>query len=108
MRDTTLRRKTVLQHAQDAFERFLALSDMYSLLSKGDSRLYERYLDSRTTFTTVAGSDPAARRDTKIARFRQETDLKRKLEVCCFMDLFGSCRFYLTLCAVSLAEPNGP
>lgn len=108
MRNTTLSRKPVLQHAQVAFERFLALLETYSLLSKGDSRLYERYLDNRTTFTTVAGSDPAARRETKIARFRQETDLKRKLEVCCSADFFTSWHFWLTVCAVSLAEPYGP
>ncbi|SLM40217.1 TAP42-like protein [Lasallia pustulata] len=81
LRDTTLSRKFILLHAQDAFERFLTLLDTYSLLStKGDSSLYETYLDNRTTFTTAASSDAAARRDTKIARFRQETDLKRKLE----------------------------
>ena len=108
LRDTTLSRKSILLHAQDAFERFLTLSDTYSLLSKGDSSLYETYLDNRTTFTTAASSDPATRRDTKIARFKQETDLKRKLEVCCFVDLFRSCHSYLTVYAVSLAEPNGP
>lgn len=109
LRDTTLSRKFILLHAQDAFERFLTLLDTYSLLStKGDSSLYETYLDNRTTFTTAASSDAAARRDTKIARFRQETDLKRKLEVCCFVDLFRSCHFYLTVYAVSLAKLNGP
>lgn len=106
LRDTTLSRQTVLHHAQDAFERFLALLDTYRLLSKGDSKLYETYLDDRTSFTTAAGSDPSARRDTKIARFRQETDLKCKLEVCFSVDLFRSFHVYLTLCAVSFAEPQ--
>ena len=82
LRDTISSRKTVLRQAQEAYERFLALLDTYSLLSKGDRRLYERYLDNRKAFTTVSGSHPAARRDMKIARFRQETDLRRKLEVC--------------------------
>ena len=51
------------------------------MLSKSDRRLHERYLDRRDEFSLMSSNEPSARRDTKIARFKQETELKRKLEV---------------------------
>lgn len=51
------------------------------MLSMGDRKLYERYLETRDEFSLISSNDPGARRDTKIARFKQENDLKLKLEV---------------------------
>ena len=72
----------MLRRAQEAFERYLTLLDTYTMLSSSDRKLYERYLEGRDGFSLVSSSDPAARRDTKIARFKQENELKLKLEVC--------------------------
>jgi len=74
-------RKAVLARAQDHYARFLKLLDSYDVLSGTDSGLFERYQESPQAFSTASTSDPSARRETKIARFRQEKELKQKLEV---------------------------
>ncbi len=51
------------------------------MLSTGDRKLYERYMENRDEFSLISSNDPGARRDTKIARFKQENELKLKLEV---------------------------
>lgn len=73
-------RKLALNHAQASYERFLALLDTYDILSSGDARLLEQYRDAPSSFSTAATADAAARRDTKIRRFREEKELKQKLE----------------------------
>ncbi|KAI5463274.1 TAP42-like protein [Mariannaea sp. PMI_226] len=73
-------RKEVLASSRSAYERFLALVDGYSLVSGPHARLLERYRDDPVRFAVVAASDPAARRDGKIANFRAEKQLKEKLE----------------------------
>lgn len=50
------------------------------MLSIPDRKLYERYLDDRNKFSLQSNVDPTSRRETKIARFKQETLLKSKLE----------------------------
>ena len=72
----------MLQLAQGTYERYALLLDTYRLLSKSDRKLLERYLEARDDFSLTSGADAAARRDTKIARLRQEKELKLKLEVC--------------------------
>lgn len=74
-------RKGVLQRAREAYERFLALIDVYGMLSRGDKQLQERYLENRDDFSLMPMSDMTARRDTKIARLKQEKELELKLEV---------------------------
>lgn len=74
-------RKAVLRRAQEAFERYLSLLDTYRMLSKNDRKLYERYVEGRDDFSLTTSNDPSARRDAKIARYRQENELKLKLEV---------------------------
>ena len=81
MRDSVSDRKGVLRRAQMAFERFLHLLDQYAMLSKADQNLYERYTDGRDDFSLMASNDAAIRRDTKIRRYKQENELKLKLEV---------------------------
>lgn len=83
-----LARKTALEQAREAYERFLGLLDTYSMLSKSDRKLYERYQDNREAFSLLASSDPSARRDTKIARYKQEQELKRRMEVRAGYSLF--------------------
>lgn len=51
------------------------------MLSTSDRKLYERYIDGRDDFSLVSTNDPSARRDAKIARYKQEHELKLKLEV---------------------------
>lgn len=51
------------------------------MLSKNDRKLFERYLDGRDDFSLMTSNDPSARRDAKIARYKQESELKLKLEV---------------------------
>ena len=51
------------------------------MLSRNDRKLYERYIDGRDDFSLMTSDDPSARRDAKIARYKQEKELKLKLEV---------------------------
>jgi immunoglobulin-binding protein 1 len=75
-------RKANVLKARLFYERFLRLLDTYDVLSRSDSKLYETYTDNPNTFSTASTTDAVARRDTKIARFKEEKELKRKLEVC--------------------------
>jgi hypothetical protein len=74
-------RKAYIKRAQACYEKFLKLLDSYDMLSIGDAKLLERYQDARDDFSTASTTDAGARRETKIARFREEKELKRKLEV---------------------------
>jgi len=74
-------RKTVLRSGREAYERYLSLIDHYEILSSAHKKLYKDYIESPTTFSTISTTDPNARRGAKIANFRLEKDLKKKLEV---------------------------
>lgn len=74
-------RKENLLRARGFYERFLKLLDSYDLLGKADGKLWETYVEDKNNFSTASTRDAAARRETKIARFREEKELKRKLEV---------------------------
>ena len=52
------------------------------MLSKSDAKLLEAYNEDKQNFSTVSTTDATARRDIKIKRFREEKELKQKLEVC--------------------------
>ncbi len=84
LRDSKTERKTVLERAQQSYERFLSLLDTYEILSASDRKLYERYLDNRKAFSLTSSTDVTVRRDTKIRRFRQEKELKDKIDVRAF------------------------
>lgn len=73
-------RKAVLHRAQDSYDRFLRQLDLYDLLSSSDLKLLEQYREDPSTFSTASTSDPAARRERKILRFKQEKELKQKLQ----------------------------
>ncbi|KAL9613893.1 MAG: hypothetical protein Q9167_001571 [Letrouitia subvulpina] len=79
-KENTVGRNTILRLAQDAYERYLKLLDSYDMLSEPNAKLYERFLEGRDEFSLVTSSDPTERRNTKISRFKQEKDLKLKLE----------------------------
>lgn len=74
-------RKERLLTAMGFYEKFLKLLDQYDVLSKSDARLFETYIEDRKNFSTASSKDAAARREAKISRFREEKELKRKLEV---------------------------
>jgi immunoglobulin-binding protein 1 len=75
-------RKKNLLRARDYLERFVKLLDSYDVLSKSDAKMWEAYLEDRNQFSTASTKDAEARRNTKIARFREEKELKQKIEVC--------------------------
>ncbi|EHL00151.1 hypothetical protein M7I_3917 [Glarea lozoyensis 74030] len=73
-------RKSTLQTARTLYEKYLGQLDQYGILNEQDKKLYDRYLEEPSSFSTIATSDPNARRNTKIANFKQEKELKKKLE----------------------------
>jgi len=73
-------RKSALDVAEEAYSRFLHLIDNYSLFSESDRKLFERYVDEPANFSTITSSDPAVRRNAKIANFKAEKEMKQKLE----------------------------
>lgn len=73
-------RKANLQKAQKSYEQYLKLLDSYDMLSKADAALLEQYQEAPTTFSTASTSDAAARRETKIKRFKEEKTLKQRLD----------------------------
>ncbi|KAH8681173.1 TAP42-like family protein [Xylariales sp. PMI_506] len=75
-----LERRVALKQTRDAYEKFLHLLDNYSLLSRSDTKLFELYNDDPEAFSTISTTDAAARRNAKIANFKQEKELKQKLE----------------------------
>lgn len=81
IKDSVSSRKGVLQSAREAYERYLRLLDNYGMLSKNDKKLYEQYLENKDEFTLMPAADLTSRRDTKIARLKQEKELELKLEV---------------------------
>lgn len=76
-------RESVLRRAAEQYEKFLMRLDEYGLLSGGDKKLWEQYMASPSSFTLAPANDAAARREVKVTRFREEKELKQKLEVCC-------------------------
>lgn len=101
LRDNKSDRKIVLNGAQKSYEKYLNLLDTYELLSASDRKLYERYLDNSKAFSTASTTDVAARRDTKIKRFRQEKELKGKLEAR-NLPYMGYVPFLTAACSISL------
>jgi len=74
-------RKENLLRSRIHYEKFLKLLDSYDLLHKGNAKLLEAYTEDKDNFSTASTQDAAARRETKVKRFREEKELKQKLEV---------------------------
>ena len=81
LRVSSTDRKAILHKGREAYERYLSLLENYEILSTAEKKLYQSYTENPTTFSTISTTDPNARRRTKIANFKQEKDLKQKLEV---------------------------
>ncbi|KAK4126223.1 TAP42-like protein [Parathielavia appendiculata] len=73
-------RKSLLASAREAYERYLHLLDNYGLLQTAHQKLFKQYTEAPTAFSTVPTSNPAARRDAKIANLKTEKELRAKLE----------------------------
>lgn len=81
LKDYTLNRRIALNKSQERFEQYLSRLDTYNILSTADKKLLERCFDSRDRFSLTPDSDPLKRRETVIRRYKEETQLKSKLEV---------------------------
>ncbi|KAL4968790.1 IGBP1/TAP42 family protein [Aspergillus stella-maris] len=79
-RSYTTDREATLQRALGLYEKYLARLDDYELLNKSNKKLYERYVSNPSSFSLTQTNDAATRRDVKITRFREEKELKAKLE----------------------------
>ena len=75
-------REAVLRRAQGDYDQSLDALDNYGLLSPAEKKLYARFASDPGSFHLASMTDAAARRHTKVARFREEKELKQKLEVC--------------------------
>ncbi|KAI5785540.1 TAP42-like protein [Peziza echinospora] len=74
-------RKETLTQAQKCYKLFLTLCDSYDILSKPDRDAFESLSQATSASAlTHIPKDPAAKRQSKISRFRQEKELKNKLE----------------------------
>ncbi|KIV87405.1 hypothetical protein PV11_02953 [Exophiala sideris] len=73
-------RQSSLRESSRLLEGFLSRVDQYGLLEGSDRKLYERFIDQRSSFRIVSSTNPEDKRKIKIARFQQEKSLKQKLE----------------------------
>lgn len=79
-RTSSTDRESVLRRALGEYEKFLTRLDDYRLLSDRDRKLFEQYTENPTRFSLASKNDAANRREVKVARFREEKELKQKLE----------------------------
>ncbi|KAJ5312458.1 hypothetical protein PENANT_c027G07875 [Penicillium antarcticum] len=79
-RAATSDREASLKRALEQYEKFLGRLDEYELLSGGDKKLFEQYMANPSSWTLAPANDAAARREIKVIRFREEKELKQKLE----------------------------
>ncbi|ESZ93842.1 hypothetical protein SBOR_5783 [Sclerotinia borealis F-4128] len=73
-------RKLILNEAKKCYESFLTQLRYYEMLSTTERKLYAEYQESPSTFSTISTTDPNARRNAKIANFKMEKDMKKKLD----------------------------
>jgi len=74
-------RKGYLSRSRGHYEQFLKLLDSYDMLNSSDAKLLDLYKEDKDRFSVASTKDASARREAKISRFREEKELKRKLEV---------------------------
>lgn len=67
--------------SRNKYGAYLDRLEAYEILSASDQKLFEEYLDNPDGFSTASSKDLAARRSVKIERFKQEKELRQKLEV---------------------------
>ncbi|KAF2861053.1 TAP42-like protein [Piedraia hortae CBS 480.64] len=73
-------RISTLQKSQHHYTQFLRLLDNYDIISKDHVTLFEIFQNSPNKFSTAPTNDPARRRETKIAQYKAEKEIKQKLE----------------------------
>lgn len=73
-------RLKTLEVARSSYRSFLSLCESYGLLGDFERKAFLRSADPSPNAFNFH-SDAAARRDSKIARYKQEKELKAKLEV---------------------------
>ncbi|KAH8425373.1 IGBP1/TAP42 family protein [Aspergillus melleus] len=73
-------REASLRRALHQYEQYLARLDNYELLNDNNKKLYERYAENPSSFSLTPVNDAATRREVKITRFREEKELKQRLE----------------------------
>lgn len=74
-------REAVLRRTLEKYEGYLMRMDDYGLLNDSNKKLYERYAANPSSFSLAPVNDAATRRELKVSRFREEKELKQKLEV---------------------------
>lgn len=74
-------RKSTLILARSHYQAFLENLELYHLLSKIETVLLDDFRAEPSSFSVSSSSDPAVRRQTKIARFLTDKELKQKLKV---------------------------
>lgn len=69
----------MLKRARHTFNQFLKTCDDYDLLDPKTKGLYDKIVEGSSV--AIFPSDPTTRREVKIARFKEEKQLKAKIEV---------------------------
>lgn len=80
-RSSSSDREGLLRRATAEYEKYLTRIDEYDLLSPSDKKTFDRFLENPSAFSLASKNDAANRREVKVARFKQEKELKQKLEV---------------------------
>lgn len=70
-----------LQQVLELLEHYLTRLDAYGILSVENKKLYEKFIENRTSFSLSSSTNLEERRRVKVARFQEEKSLKSKLEV---------------------------
>ncbi|KAI9665575.1 MAG: hypothetical protein M1831_001718 [Alyxoria varia] len=78
--DSLEHRKAQIQESRQQYTNYLKRLDNYSILSPSESKTLDRYLDNPDNFSTASTSDASKRRESKIAKFKDEKALQQKLE----------------------------
>lgn len=81
LKKSSQNRKVVLEQARELLKSFLDLVDVYGLLSEVDKNAADGASSGLMSVSSLP-SDPAARRNAKIAQFKREKELKNRLQVC--------------------------
>ncbi|GIJ86114.1 hypothetical protein Asppvi_004987 [Aspergillus pseudoviridinutans] len=79
-RTYTSDRESTLRRALELYEKYLSRLDDYGLLNDNEKKLHERYISDPTSFSLTPTNDAATRREVKLSRFREEKELKQRLE----------------------------
>ncbi|KAF7158436.1 hypothetical protein CNMCM5623_003439 [Aspergillus felis] len=79
-RTYTSDREATIRRALELYEKYLSRLDDYGLLNDNEKKLHERYISDPSSFSLTPTNDAATRREVKLSRFREEKELKQRLE----------------------------